>query len=95
MKEVCIPLPYLLSNENAEVEVKINSRNKKVIYRIESFPWSASQFGLNPKSEDQIFDSKIESLKSAISDYDDEWELLQIFAPEKSSDHIHVLYRKR
>lgn len=93
MREICIPLPYLKGTEKAEVEVKIDSRNEYVTYRIESFPWVSAK--TDSKSIDFLFDSKIEGLKNAIKNYDKDWELIQIFAPEKSSDHIHVLYRKR
>jgi len=39
--------------------------------------------------------ARIYKLKSAIDEYDREWELVQIFNPEESASNIHVLYRKR
>jgi hypothetical protein len=95
MKEICIPIPYLKDNEIAEVEVALAGKRIRYDFRVESFPWETeNEFRtLSDPLERSL--ARIYKLKSAIEEYDKEWELIQIFNPDEHSDHIHVLYRKK
>jgi hypothetical protein len=95
MKELCIPIPYLKEQEIAEVEVTLSGKKVRYSFRVESFPWEVGDefAGLTDPLERSL--ARIYRLKSAIEDYDSEWELMQIFNPEGNAGHIHVLYRKR
>ncbi|MFC2083443.1 hypothetical protein ACFLS9_00145 [Bacteroidota bacterium] len=93
MKEVCIPIPHFGEQQIAEVEVTVNGKKKQYNFRIESFPWS-----VNP---DEVTDTvsqtevRINNLRNMLDNYDNGWELVQIFTPRENSDHIQVLFRQR
>ncbi|MCF7793194.1 MAG: hypothetical protein K9N09_04505 [Candidatus Cloacimonetes bacterium] len=59
-------------------------RKKTLKYRVEIIHWE----GTEPTSEE-----KVTVLKHAIEDYDKNWELIQIGAPDK--DKIPVMFRKK
>ena len=40
-------------------------------------------------------DKKIDRLKKIITDYDDDWELIQIFTPRPKASHIQLLFRQK
>jgi hypothetical protein len=95
MKELCIPIPYLMENEIAEVEVNLKGRKLKYDFRVESFPWEAEDefSSLTDPIERSL--ARIYRLKRAIESYNKNWELIQIFNPGENADHVHVLYRKK
>jgi hypothetical protein len=95
MNEICIPIPYLKEKEIAEVEVNLSGKKIRYCFRVESFPWEVGEGYAQLSDPLERSLARIYRLKSAIEDYDREWELLQIFNPEQNADHIHVLYRKR
>ena len=95
MKELCIPIPYLKEQEVAEVEVTLSGKKLRYSFRVESFPWEVGEEFARLKDPLERSLARIYRLKSAIEDYDREWELMQIFNPEEDAVHIHVLYRKR
>ncbi|MBN1300352.1 MAG: hypothetical protein JW995_03980 [Melioribacteraceae bacterium] len=93
MKEICIPIPHFGDQQIAEVEVTVNGKKKKYNFRVESFPWLLEEEELTGTfSETQI---KIEHLRKMLDEYDDTWELVQIFTPRDGSTHIQVLFRQR
>ncbi len=95
MNDVCIPIPRMLPEQAAEVEVKVNGKSKRYNYRVESFQWGAAS------SEEIANDSygasgdRINSLKNQIEGYDNSWELVQIYNPRMTDERIHVLFRQR
>jgi hypothetical protein len=95
MKEICIPIPYLKEKEIANVEVTLAGKKINYSFRVESFPWELKDefASLTDPLERSL--ARIYKLKSAIENYDKEWELIQIFNPDEHADHIHVLYRKK
>lgn len=95
MKELCIPLPGLENNEIAEVAVSLSGQKMVYNFRLESFAWEVGKefSSLSDPLEKSL--ARIYKLKEAIESYDPEWELIQIFNPESSSDHVQVLYRKK
>ncbi len=95
MKEICIPIPHFGEHQIAEVEVTVNGKKKKYNYRVESFPWGIEENETNMMesvSETQI---KINHLRELLNQYDDSWEIVQIFTPNEHAKHIQVLFRQR
>lgn len=84
MREVVLSIPTLEAEQNLEIDVRINGKKKTLKYRVEIIHWQ----GTEPTSEE-----KVTVLKHAIEDYDKDWELIQIGAPDK--DKIPVMFRKK
>mgnify|MGYP005807612741 CR=1 FL=1 len=95
MKEISIPIPDITENETADVKVNVKGRKLKYKFRVVSFPWEEDKE--LPDIKDPLSRSlaRIYRLKERIENYDKNWELIQIYKPSKSADHIHILYRKK
>ncbi|MBN2012961.1 hypothetical protein JW960_26760 [candidate division KSB1 bacterium] len=91
MNELCIPLPYFDEHQIAEVLVTINGKKKKYNFRVESFPW---QIDDDSVSNVGLID-RIDSLKVNLKNYDQSWELIQIFTPKENAKYIQVLFRQK
>lgn len=96
MKELCIPVPAMSDGKQANVYVVIDNETIGYHFRIESFPWDCND-DLKKDIHDEIDKSlaRITRLKKAITNYDKDWELIQIFNPSANAKSIQVLYRKR
>ena len=88
MKDVIIPLPDFVDKQIAEIEVKINGKKRQYNFRIESFRWE-------PENESWDIEEKIKMLQNNLEEYDNSWELIQIFRPNENSKFIQVLYKQR
>ena len=86
MKEICIPIT-VKDGETVEVEVRASESKTVDIFKIDSFPWKTKTMS---DSAD-----KITQRRNSINNYDENWELLQIFTPAKNTDRIQVLFRKK
>jgi len=96
MKEICIPISNLGEDEIADVTLTIGGRKTSYSFRVESFPWSIDQDQATTDEESiHATLEQIALLRSSISSYDKEWELIQIFTPRTGATHIQVLYRKK
>lgn len=95
MREICIPIPLSDENQIAEVEVKLSGKKISVYYKLESFDWDVSSEIIDKSDEITEKLLKIYKLKKTISEYDKDWELIQIFTPGESAKHIRVLFRKK
>lgn len=84
MREVVILLPALEAEQNVEIEVRVNGRKKTIKYRVEIVNWET------PESSSE---EKVEVIKRVIKEKTDDWELIQIGAPQK--DNIPILFRKK
>lgn len=93
MRELCIPLPINVGAELTEVEVKIESKNLKCLYRLESFPWEIGEHDIKDGITEDLL--KIYQLKKTIADYDKTWELMQIYPPIEAAKIIQILFRKK
>jgi len=96
MKEICIPISNLGEDEIAEVILTIGGKKTSYSFRVESFPWSVDQ-SQSPSDDESLHASleQIAQLRSSISNYDNNWELIQIYTPRAGASHIQVLYRKK
>jgi hypothetical protein len=84
MREVVLSIPTLEAEQNVEIDVRINGRKKTLKYRVELIHWE----GTEPTSEE-----KVTVLKHAIKEYDKNWELIQIGAPD--NEKIPLMFRKK
>ncbi|MDO9576484.1 MAG: hypothetical protein Q7J16_01230 [Candidatus Cloacimonadales bacterium] len=84
MREVVLSIPTLEAEQNLEIDVRINGKKRTLKYRVEIIHWE----GTEPSSEE-----KVTVIKHAIHDYDKDWELIQIGAPDK--DKIPLMFRKK
>lgn len=83
MTDICIPISHLGDNQIAEVTVSVGNIKQKHSFRIEAFPWDIHT-GM---------ETRISRLKFMIENYDNHWELVQIYNPGINSEFIHILFR--
>ena len=96
MKEICIPISHLGDEEIADVTITIGGRKVSYSFRVESFPWALSTDEATTDDDTQHATlEQIAQLRNSISNYDKNWELIQIYTPSHGATHIQVLYRKR
>ena len=96
MKEICIPISNLGEDEIADVTLTIGGKQVNYSFRVESFPWSVNSEPAT--SDDESIHASLDQiaqLRSSISNYDTNWELIQIYTPKVGATHIQVLFRKR
>ena len=93
MKEICIPVFLMDKNEVIEIKLDFNKRGSQ-FYRVQSFERESKQ---DQKITDETSRSfrRVTRLKKSIANYDENWELIQIFTPRQNENHIRVLYRKK
>ena len=84
MREVVLSIPTLEAQQNLEIDVRINGKKRTLKYRVEIVHWKGSE----PTSEE-----KVTVIRHAIKDYDKDWELIQIGAPD--NDKIPLMFRKK
>ncbi|MDP8209612.1 MAG: hypothetical protein RAO94_10420 [Candidatus Stygibacter australis] len=84
MREISLSIPTLEAEQNVEIDVRINGRKKTLKYRVEIIHWEDE----NPDTE-----QKVTTLRHYIKEYDKDWELIQIGAPE--TDRIPLMFRSK
>ncbi len=84
MREIVLQIPTYESEQNIEIDVKINGKKRTMKYRVEIVDW---------EEDDTTTEGRIEVLKRVIREHDKDWELIQIGAPFQ--DNIPVMFRKR
>lgn len=84
MREVIIQIPTLESEQNIDIEVRINGKNRTMHYRVEIIDW---------ESEEETTEEKISVLRRVIDDHEKDWELIQIGAPLRNN--IPITFRKK
>ena len=84
MREIVILIPEIEPEQNVEIEVSINGRKKTMQYRVELIDWEGS--GVPPKD-------KVQVLKHKIAEYNKDWELMEIGAP--NDEGIPLTFRKK
>jgi hypothetical protein len=83
-KEVVILLPDVEADQNIEIEVRINGRQRTLQYRVQLINWEGS--GSPPLD-------KVTVLRHKIADYDRNWELVEIGSPDEKG--IPLTFRRR
>jgi len=94
MKDLCVPIPNFGDDEMAEIELRVGDQKISYKFKVESFPWEVEDELTH--EDDDVANSlaRISRLRTAIKNYNQEWELLQIFTPSENATHIQVLYRR-
>ncbi len=85
MTDICIPISHLGDNQIAEVLVSIGGIQKSHNFKVEAFPWDTAL----------PVEDRINLLKRMIENYDNEWQLVQIYNPGDKDKSIHILFRKK
>lgn len=85
MKEVVILIPDLGTEQNIEIDVRINGRKKTMQYRVELVQWEGSK----DKPTDRFT-----TIKHHIDHYDKSWELVEIGTPD-NKNKIPLMFRKK
>ncbi|MCD6566325.1 MAG: hypothetical protein J7K53_10325 [Bacteroidales bacterium] len=95
MRELCVPIPGFNSDQSAEIKLKIGKEKISYDFKVVSFPWDIEDELSVERDELSKSLARITRLKTAINDYSQEWELIQIFNPAEDASFIQVLYRKK
>lgn len=83
MKEVVLQIPTLGSEQNIEIDVRINGKKRTLKYRVEIIDWEE-----NTREEED----RVEVLKRVIKEHDKNWRLVQIGIP--TDKNIPVMFQK-
>jgi hypothetical protein len=83
MKEINLLIPTLESEQNIDIEVRINGKRRCLHYRVEIISW-------DERVKETI--DKVEVLRRVIREYDKNWQLIQIGAPSDTS--IPIMFRQ-
>ncbi len=84
MREIIIVVPEIETEQNIEIDVKINGRKKTLKYRVEL----VSLEECNPPNCDRV---KI--IKHKIKEYEKDWKLVEIGVPGK--ENVPMMFRKK
>lgn len=84
MKEVVLQIPTLGSEQNIEIDVRINGKKRTLHYRVEIVDW---------ETEEDSSEDKVSILKRVIKQHDRDWQLIQIGIP--TSKNIPIMFRKK
>jgi len=72
MREVVLQIPTLESEQNIDIEVKINGKKRTMHYRVEIIAW---------EDYDGETADKVDVIKRVIREYDRAWQLIEIGMP--------------
>lgn len=84
MREIVVLIPDVDVEQNVEIEVRINGRKKTMQYRVELIRWEGN---------DEAPSNKVQVIRHKIEEYDKDWDLIEIGAPNK--DNIPLMFRKK
>lgn len=84
MREIVVLIPDIETEQNVEIEVRINGRKKTIHYKVELL--SFEEEGAPPKDKVTVLRHKINTLEK-------DWELVEIGAP--SNDKVPLMFRRK
>lgn len=84
MREVVLQIPTLESEQNIDIDVKINGKKRTMHYRVEIIAWD---------DYDGKTVEKVDVIKRVIREYDRDWRLIEIGMPTET--HIPIMFRKK
>ena len=84
MREVILQIPTLDTEQNIEIEVKINGKKRALHYRVEIVAW---------RDYARETTDKVEVIRRVIRDRDRDWQLVQIGIPTDAT--IPIMFRRR
>jgi len=83
LREIALSIPTLESEQNIDIEVRINGKRRSLHYRVEIIAWEDVS---RPAEE------RADVLRRVIRNYDKDWQLVQIGAPTDKT--IPIMFRK-
>ena len=84
MKEVIVQIPTYESEQNIEIDVRINGRKRTLKYRVEIVEWES-------EAEETI--DKVSTIKRVIKEHNRDWRLIQIGVPTEKN--IPIMFQKK
>ncbi len=84
MREVVLQIPTLESEQNIDIEVKINGKKRTMRYRVEIVEW---------ESFHDMKNDKVAVIRHVIKEHEKNWQLIQIGVPTET--HIPIMFRER
>lgn len=84
MKEVVIQIPTYESEQNIDIEVRINGKKRTIKYRVEIVDWDE---GIEETEE------RVDVIKRVIKEHDRDWRLIQIGVP--TDKNIPIMFQKK
>ena len=81
-REIVLLIPDIDTDQNIEIDVRINGRKKTMQYRVEILNWEGNDN-----------ESRVATIKHRLNEYDKNWELVEIGAP--SGKEIPLIFRKQ
>lgn len=84
MKEVVIQVPTYDSEQNIEIDVRINGKKRTIKYCVQIVDW---------EGEEQETEDKVEVIKRVIKKHDRDWKLIQIGIPTEKN--IPIMFQKK
>lgn len=84
MREISLLIPTFESEQNIDIEVKINGKKRALHYRVEIVAWQ-------DYAEETT--NKVEVIRRVIRDRDKDWQLVQIGIPTEAT--IPIMFRKK
>lgn len=85
-REITLQIPTLEAEQNIDIEVTINGRKRRMVYRVEIVSWRDSETAIEG-------DDRIEMIRRVVREHDPDWQLVQIGLP--SDDGIPIMFRRR
>ncbi len=82
MREVVIVVPDIEEDQNIEIDVHISGKKQSLKYKVELVAYEGNQAASD----------RVTILRHKISEYDKNWELVEIGTPEKNQ--IPLMFRK-
>lgn len=84
MREVVLQIPTLESEQNIDIEVKINGKKRTMRYRVEIVEW---------ESFSDMKEDKVAVIRHVIKEHEKNWQLIQIGVP--TDTHIPIMFREK
>ncbi len=84
MREVVILIPDLDKDQNVEIDVRIDGRNRSLQYRVELLDWEGNAFTSG---------ERVQVLKHRIDSYDKDWELIEVGPPTERN--ISLMFKRK
>ena len=84
MREVVLQIPTLESEQNIDIEVKINGKKRTMRYRVEIVEW---------ESFSEMKEDKVALIRHVIKEHEKNWQLIQIGVP--TDTHIPIMFREK
>lgn len=84
MREIVLQIPTFESEQNIDIEVKINGKKRSMRYRVEIVEWG---------DYEEMRDDRVAVIRHVINEHEKNWQLMQIGIPTET--HIPIMFRER